>query len=79
MTSEETARPACQRRPRPSGRWGSAILSAAGRPCEDINLDIRRNEILGIIGPAGSGKTTFLRALNRLNDLAPESRVEGRL
>jgi phosphate transport system ATP-binding protein len=46
---------------------------------KNINLDIRRNEIFGIIGPAGSGKSTFLRALNRLNDLAPDSRVRGRL
>lgn len=42
-----------------------------------INLEVRRNEILGIIGPAGSGKSTFLRSLNRLNDLTPGSRVEG--
>ncbi len=34
-----------------------------------INIEIPRNEILGIIGPANSGKTTFLRALNRLNHL----------
>ncbi|MBN2408446.1 MAG: phosphate ABC transporter ATP-binding protein [Candidatus Aminicenantes bacterium] len=44
-----------------------------------INLEIRRNEIFGIIGPAGSGKSTFLRALNRLNDLVPGSRTEGTL
>ncbi|MBN2020895.1 MAG: phosphate ABC transporter ATP-binding protein [Sedimentisphaerales bacterium] len=36
----------------------------------DLNLDIYKNEILGIIGPANSGKTTFLRALNRLNYLS---------
>jgi phosphate transport system ATP-binding protein len=36
---------------------------------KDLNLEIRRNEIFGIIGPANSGKTTFLRALNRLNFL----------
>jgi phosphate transport system ATP-binding protein len=36
---------------------------------KDLNLEIYRNEILGIIGPANSGKTTFLRALNRLNSL----------
>jgi phosphate transport system ATP-binding protein len=42
-----------------------------------ISLDVRRNEILGIIGPAGSGKSTFLGALNRLNDLVRGSRVEG--
>jgi phosphate transport system ATP-binding protein len=35
----------------------------------NINLEIPANEILGIIGPANSGKTTFLRALNRLNYL----------
>ena len=34
-----------------------------------LNLEIYRNEIFGIIGPANSGKTTFLRALNRLNYL----------
>jgi phosphate transport system ATP-binding protein len=42
-----------------------------------ITFDVRRNEILGIIGPAGSGKSTFLGALNRLNDLVRGSRTEG--
>jgi len=42
-----------------------------------VDLDIRRNEILGVIGPAGSGKSTFLCALNRLNDLVRGSRAEG--
>jgi phosphate transport system ATP-binding protein len=35
---------------------------------KSLNLNIFTNEILGIIGPAKSGKTTFLRTLNRLND-----------
>ncbi len=34
-----------------------------------LNLEIFPNERLAIIGPASSGKTTFLRCLNRLNDL----------
>jgi phosphate transport system ATP-binding protein len=42
-----------------------------------ITLDVLRNEIMGVIGPAGSGKSTFLCALNRLNDLVRGSRVEG--
>jgi phosphate transport system ATP-binding protein len=46
---------------------------------KNINLEVQRNEILGIIGPSGSGKSTFLRSLNRLNDLMPNSRVEGLL
>lgn len=43
----------------------------------DITLDVVDHEILGIIGPAGSGKTTFLRSLNRLNELDGNFRVEG--
>ena len=35
----------------------------------NINLTVCPNERLAIIGPAASGKTTFLRSLNRLNDL----------
>jgi phosphate transport system ATP-binding protein len=42
-----------------------------------VSLDVPANEIVGIIGPAGSGKTTFLRCLNRMNDLTPGLRVEG--
>lgn len=44
-----------------------------------ITLDVTRNNILGIIGPAGSGKTAFLRTLNRLNDLNSKCRIEGRV
>jgi phosphate transport system ATP-binding protein len=36
---------------------------------KNLNFEIYKNEILGIIGPANSGKTTFLRAINRLNYL----------
>ncbi len=43
----------------------------------EITLDVADHEILGIIGPASSGKTTFLRSLNRLNDLLPDFRVAG--
>jgi len=42
-----------------------------------VSLEIYKNEILGIIGPANSGKTTFLRALNRLNYLNSLYRQTG--
>ncbi|HXL04343.1 MAG TPA: phosphate ABC transporter ATP-binding protein [Bacillota bacterium] len=45
----------------------------------DINLEIKRNQLLTIMGPSGSGKTTFLRSLNRLGDLIPGTRHEGSL
>jgi len=44
---------------------------------KSINLVAKKNEILAIIGPAKSGKTTLLRTLNRLNDLIPNTRLEG--
>lgn len=44
-----------------------------------INLEVPASKILAIIGPAGSGKTTFLRSLNRMNDLEPGFRVVGRV
>jgi phosphate transport system ATP-binding protein len=42
-----------------------------------VNLEIAPNEIFGIIGPANSGKTTFLRALNRLNSRNVSYRQTG--
>jgi len=44
-----------------------------------VTLDVPAQRILGIIGPAGSAKTTFLRALNRMNELQPGSRVEAQV
>jgi len=44
---------------------------------KQINLRTYANEILAIFGPAMSGKSTLLRILNRLSDLATEGRLEG--
>ncbi|MDI6889404.1 MAG: phosphate ABC transporter ATP-binding protein [Thermodesulfovibrionales bacterium] len=43
----------------------------------DLNLTVETNSILGIMGPAKSGKTTLLRVFNRLCDLIPNIRVDG--
>jgi len=40
-------------------------------------MEIQANEILSVIGPANSGKTTFLRTLNRLNDLNANFKMTG--
>lgn len=50
----------------------------AGTPVlRSVDLDIREHEIFGIIGPANSGKTTFLRALNRMEEFDRNMSVEG--
>lgn len=44
-----------------------------------LSLEIRDHEIFTVIGPANSGKTTFLHSLNRLIDLQPGARLQGRI
>ncbi len=44
---------------------------------KSVNMQILEHEILSVIGPANSGKTTFLRMLNRLNELEMNFRMNG--
>lgn len=44
-----------------------------------IYLDIPKNQVTAFIGPSGCGKSTLLRCYNRLNDLIPIFRLEGRI
>ena len=44
-----------------------------------ISLDVLPNEVTAFIGPSGCGKSTLLRCLNRMNDLIPGTRTEGRV
>jgi phosphate transport system ATP-binding protein len=43
----------------------------------DVSLSLRERQVTALIGPSGCGKSTFLRTLNRMNDLIPNTRVEG--
>lgn len=45
----------------------------------EVNMDIPRNQVVAFIGPSGCGKSTLLRCFNRLNDLIPGARVEGKI
>lgn len=47
------------------------------QPLKDASFEIIPHEILSIIGPSNSGKTTLLRMLNRLNELQPNFRMAG--
>lgn len=46
---------------------------------KDISIDIPAKSITVLFGPAGGGKSTFLRVLNRLNDLADIAHLSGRV
>jgi phosphate transport system ATP-binding protein len=43
------------------------------------NLDIPANKVVALIGPSGCGKSTILRCFNRMNDLIPSARIEGKV
>ena len=49
------------------------------RAVENVTMTIEPNKVTALIGSSGCGKTTFLRALNRMHELTPGARVEGQI
>ena len=55
-------------------------VSYSGKPAvRGLTLDIAPNEVTAMIGPSGCGKSTFIRCFNRMNDLVPNTKIDGRL
>jgi len=46
---------------------------------QDVSLEIPEKRVTALIGPSGCGKSTLLRIFNRMYDLVPRSRAEGRV
>ena len=46
---------------------------------KDVNIAIGERRLTALIGPSGCGKSTLLRVFNRMNDLVPGCRIEGRV
>ena len=53
--------------------------SAAEPSLKKISMPIAKNSITALIGPSGCGKTTLLRSFNRMHDLYPGNKYEGRI
>ncbi|MGE0102669.1 MAG: phosphate ABC transporter ATP-binding protein [Blastocatellales bacterium] len=53
------------------------LLYGAREVIKGVSFDVRENEILAIIGPAQSGKTSLLRALNRTLEFTDETKING--
>jgi phosphate transport system ATP-binding protein len=70
-----------------SGPTGTSVFDTKGvsiyygsfKAVTDVTMTIYENQITAFIGSSGSGKTTVLRAFNRMNDLVPGARVEGEI
>ena len=46
---------------------------------KDVNMKIEANKITAFIGPSGCGKYTFLKTLNRMNDLVENCKIDGKV
>jgi phosphate transport system ATP-binding protein len=55
------------------------VYYSAFRAVRGVNLTIPPRAVTAIIGPSGCGKSTFLRTLNRMHELTPGARVEGKV
>ena len=49
------------------------------RAVRNVDLKVEKQRITALIGPSGCGKSTLLRTINRMNDLVPSFRTEGRI
>jgi phosphate transport system ATP-binding protein len=55
-------------------------VSYNGKPAlEGVTLNVHKQTVTAFIGPSGCGKSTFIRCFNRMNDLIPGAKVEGRV
>ena len=44
---------------------------------KNINMEVKSNAVTALIGPSGCGKATFLKTVNRMQDLVPSAKIEG--
>jgi phosphate transport system ATP-binding protein len=73
-------RPAQKRAREPIFHLDDVTVSYGDKPAvRNVTFDIARHEITALIGPSGCGKSTLIRCLNRMNDLIPTARVEGKV
>jgi phosphate transport system ATP-binding protein len=56
-----------------------AFFYGSVQALRNVTFDIHERQVTALIGPSGCGKTTFIRCLNRMNDLIPGTRIEGHI
>ncbi len=56
-----------------------SVYYAEKQAVKRVSLDFLETQVTALIGPYGCGKSTFLRSLNRMNDLIPDCRITGEI
>src|SRR5215212_7458147 len=77
----ETASASCQEVAQESKMEVESLNFFYGRTraLKNISLTVPANQVTAFIGPSVCGKSTLIRTLNRMNDVIPGARVEGRV
>lgn len=55
------------------------IYYGSFKAVEQVNMTIEPRKVTALIGPSGCGKSTFLRSLNRMHEVIPGTKVEGKV
>jgi phosphate transport system ATP-binding protein len=58
---------------------GLSAFYGGFRAIDDISMTVEPRTVTAFIGPSGCGKSTFLRTLNRMHEVTPGGRVEGKV
>lgn len=58
---------------------GLSAYYGSHRAIDDISMTVEPRSVTAFIGPSGCGKSTFLRTLNRMHEVTPGGRVEGKV
>lgn len=58
---------------------GLTAYYSSHKAIEDISMTVEPRSVTAFIGPSGCGKSTFLRTLNRMHEVTPGGRVEGKV
>jgi len=56
-----------------------SVYYGSKQAVQEVSLVVPTNQVVALIGPSGCGKSTLLRCFNRMNDLIPGARIEGRV
>src|SRR6476469_9906533 len=46
---------------------------------KNVRMEIPKNQVISVMGPSGCGKTTFLRCINRMHELIPGAKSDGKI
>ena len=58
---------------------GLTAYYGSHKAIDDISMTVEPRSVTAFIGPSGCGKSTFLRTLNRMHEVTPGGRVEGKV